>query len=185
MIYHGIAHLYIINDTQSEPLTQPFFESSRRVGAGDEGRRRESPVMQFSLRSLLIVTVIVAVLCSLTLGSVLSLGDLAWQSVLKLIPAALVTGIVYGRGDQRTFSIGCAASYVAGVFLMTSVDTTTVRLNLITMSLGIPLQLAVLVAAGLLAVWLRRQLESSRDDRIETWVRRDPTPPPPNKVSRP
>ena len=66
--------------------------------------------MQFTLKTLMAAVLVTALLC----GVFFALPG--WLSVLVLLffwamaPPALITGIVYGRGYGRAFSIGCVST---------------------------------------------------------------------------
>ncbi|HET6880520.1 MAG TPA: hypothetical protein VFI31_10220 [Pirellulales bacterium] len=66
--------------------------------------------MQFRLKSLFWLVFVAAVGC----GVLFALPDWASCIVLAAValmsPAAVVAGIVYGRGARRAFAIGCLAS---------------------------------------------------------------------------
>lgn len=66
--------------------------------------------MRFKLKSLFILTFLIAVACMVlfTLPDWLSLIVLA--AVAMATPGALVAGIIYGRGAKRAFAIGCLSS---------------------------------------------------------------------------
>lgn len=66
--------------------------------------------MRFKLKTLFIVTFLVAVACAVlfTLPDWLSLSVLV--AVAMVTPGALIAGIIYGRGAKRAFAIGCLAS---------------------------------------------------------------------------
>jgi hypothetical protein len=66
--------------------------------------------VRFRLKTLFLITFLVAAAC----GVLFALPD--WLSCVVLIafvmvsPAAMVAGIVYGRGARRAFAIGCLAA---------------------------------------------------------------------------
>lgn len=66
--------------------------------------------MRFRLKTLFILTFVVAVACMVlfTLPDWLSLFVLI--AVAMVTPGALIAGIIYGRGAKRAFAIGCLAS---------------------------------------------------------------------------
>jgi hypothetical protein len=75
--------------------------------------------MRFSLRSMLIVTAVLAVYCALyfALPPGLSVFLLMLATLIPL-PAAAIAGIVYGKSYVRAFFIGCISStlWVAAAF---------------------------------------------------------------------
>ncbi|HWB08888.1 MAG TPA: hypothetical protein VG826_06680 [Pirellulales bacterium] len=66
--------------------------------------------MRFRLKTIFIITFAVAVVCTVffTLPDWLCLIVLA--TLAMVTPAALVAGIIYGRGAKRAFAIGCLVS---------------------------------------------------------------------------
>ncbi|HVX15255.1 MAG TPA: hypothetical protein VHC22_28965 [Pirellulales bacterium] len=66
--------------------------------------------MRYRLKTLFILTFLVAVACAVlfSLPAVLSLAVLG--AVAMVTPAGLIAGIIYGRGAKRAFAIGCLAS---------------------------------------------------------------------------
>ena len=66
--------------------------------------------MRFRLRSLFLLTFLVAVACMVffALPDVISVFVLA--ALAMVTPAALIAGIIYGRGKKRAFAIGSLAS---------------------------------------------------------------------------
>ncbi len=66
--------------------------------------------MRFRLKTIFILTLAIAIACMVffTLPGWLCLIVLA--SVAMVTPAALVAGIIYGRGARRALAIGCLVS---------------------------------------------------------------------------
>ena len=66
--------------------------------------------MRFRLKTIFIITFVVAVACTVffTFPDWLCLIVLACTAMVT--PAALVAGIIYGRGAKRAFAIGCLVS---------------------------------------------------------------------------
>jgi hypothetical protein len=65
--------------------------------------------MRFSLRALMMLTLLAAVVCGAFFAlpgiwSVMVLG-----AVVTVLPGALISGVCFGRGYARAFSIGCLA----------------------------------------------------------------------------
>jgi hypothetical protein len=123
--------------------------------------------MQFRLKSLFALVFFVAVAC----GVLVALPD--WLSCIVLgvvalvSPAAIVAGIVYGRGWRRAFAVGCLASggwalWAAPYFMLQvigegldgvlSIDFETA----LTFKIAFVAYYAALALAGLVAVGVRR-----------------------------
>jgi len=66
--------------------------------------------MQFRLKALFGLIFLVAAGCGVLVALPDWLSCLALGAVALVSPAAIVTGIVYGRGARRAFAIGCLAS---------------------------------------------------------------------------
>jgi hypothetical protein len=66
--------------------------------------------MQFRLKSLFGVIFLVAVGCGVFVALPNWLCCIVLGAVALVSPAAIVTGIVYGRGARRAFAISCLAS---------------------------------------------------------------------------
>lgn len=66
--------------------------------------------MRFRLKTIFIITFAVAIACMVffTFPDWLSLIVLACVAMLS--PAAIVAGIIYGRGAKRAFAVGCLVS---------------------------------------------------------------------------
>jgi hypothetical protein len=67
--------------------------------------------MQFHIRTLLVVTFVVAVLCGLVFASPPIVCIPVLCTVLWVCPAVWLNGIIYGRGAWRPFFIG---GFIAG-----------------------------------------------------------------------
>jgi hypothetical protein len=75
------------------------------------------PPFQFSLRWLLIVVTVVALL----LGLMVMFGGGVFANVLLLLyPTPLVVTIVYAKGEVRTFAIGAVVPWLSLAFLGSS-----------------------------------------------------------------
>ena len=79
-------------------------------------RDRHGPV-QFSLRALLVVTAVAAVLCALLTAGSPVVRWFAGLAILFLLPMLCTVMLVYGRGYQRTFAIG--AIFPSGLWFLT------------------------------------------------------------------
>jgi hypothetical protein len=119
--------------------------------------------MQFSLKSLMILMFIVAVFCTIVLAEVHQalFAEFVWRLVMTLVPAILAIGIIYGQDEQRTFWIGCAASYAAGMWLRPGISSSVISFGPL-IFVEMMFQLGVFMVGGLLAVWFRRRLEATR-----------------------
>ena len=80
----------------------------------DPSAARHHPV-QFSLRSMFLLTAVVAVACSVLFVLPLIVAVPVLLLLVIAVPAVLTTKVVYGTGYQRTFCIG--ALFPAGVVL--------------------------------------------------------------------
>ena len=99
--------------------------------------------MRFRLKTLFLLTFVVAAACGVLFALPDWLSCVVLAAVVMVSPAALVAGIVYGRGARRAFAIGCLASggwalfgapyYLAAVFSdgidgITNIDSETAML---------------------------------------------------------
>lgn len=130
--------------------------------------------MRFRLKTLFFITFLVAAAC----GVLLALPD--WLSCIVLIafvmvsPAALVAGIIYGRGARRAFAVGCLASggwalfgmpyYLAMVFNeglnhLTEIDSESAMM----IKLAFVLYYGFLSLSGLVSVGIRRLCYQGRN----------------------
>ncbi len=73
------------------------------------------PRFQFSLFSMFVVTTAVAATCSLTFTMPAVAAIPLFGVFSMVLTAVLITGIIYGRGYQRTFCIGAVVPF--GVIL--------------------------------------------------------------------
>ena len=73
--------------------------------------------VQFSLRTIFVVTTIVGVLCGLLIGGSPIVRWCTGFALVLLLPVLWTVMIIYGRGYQRTFAIGamfpCGILFVA------------------------------------------------------------------------
>lgn len=72
--------------------------------------------LQFSLKAIFIVIAIVAV--ALALWSASGLVYLVLLLATLLLIPAFVAGIIYGRGDDRAFSVGGATATLVSIYLL-------------------------------------------------------------------
>lgn len=65
--------------------------------------------MRFRLKTLFLITSLVAVVCGVLFALPEWLSCLVLVAFVMVSPAALVAGIIYGRGARRAFAIGFLA----------------------------------------------------------------------------
>lgn len=80
---------------------------------------------QFTIRSMLVFTAIVAALCSILFAMPDWAADLFLFFLALFIPAILVTLLVYGNRNQRAFGVG--ALIPSGFLLLVALGICTVR----------------------------------------------------------
>ena len=124
--------------------------------------------MQFSLKTLMIVMLTVAVFCAIRFSLPYALSSLAFQIATLLIPAVLLTIVIHGSEEQRTFAVGALATYVA-LLLLTVRNWPGVTSPFVNLLFSV----FVLTAAGGVSVLTRRFLLGV------PLLRRTPLPPPP------
>lgn len=125
--------------------------------------------MRFRLKSLFVLTFVVAVACMVmfTLPDWLSLAVLA--TVAMVTPGALIAGIIYGRGAKRAFAIGALASggwalWITPIFIyITIAGDTSIVDDASTAKLGFAIYYGALTLAGLAAVAVRRLCYQGRN----------------------
>ncbi len=127
---------------------------------------------QFSLRTMFIVTTVAAValggLCTPIAG--VQAATLLYLSIL--VPAALTVTVIYGRGYVRTFAIGalfpaglaflCALIYAIGDEVFDADKWVTSQEPSPAMVLTAAVVLVLVLLAGLVAVGIRRMVESAQ-----------------------
>ena len=69
--------------------------------------------MQFSLRTLMLVMLGIAVLCAVLFTFPGWLTGLVMAIVITVLPSLLVIAAVYGEGERRVFALGAATTYLA------------------------------------------------------------------------
>ena len=72
--------------------------------------------MQYSIKSLMALTFIVAVLCGLVFSMPSPISNIIISTVFYLLSAILVTTIIYGEGSRRTAAIGATVAVALMVF---------------------------------------------------------------------
>ena len=135
---------------------------------------------QFSLRTMFIVTTIVAVLCSGLFSPWEWVRNLTLLYLFVTVPMVAVVGIIYSRGYARTFWIG--AVFPAAVFILCAVsdsdpskmfksivpdfgDPNDPDVTRFQLGLSILIALLVVVFHGLTAMGVRWMVESSTRTR--------------------
>ena len=73
--------------------------------------------MQFSLKSMLLTTVVMSILCAMLFAVPPVVSIIFFLVTVLIAPPVLITGIVYGRGHLRAFCIGCVSSPLILVLL--------------------------------------------------------------------
>ena len=132
---------------------------------------RDSPrprSFQFTLRSLLVATTLTAIFLSCLFGGSTWVAMFAALLVVFAVPVVLITILVYGRGYQRTFCIGALTFAVATLTLPFGIQYEYILAMGVDDGLAprcyvlIGLLTGILIAAafGLLAVMVRRMVES-------------------------
>jgi hypothetical protein len=139
--------------------------------------------MQFSLKTLMIAMLIVAVLCGTLFSFPRPLTSLLIFFVASMLPALLVTLIVYGDGGQRVFAIGAATTYMALLMGLPPRPSGFPRIGRLSGSPGEFLFLLfMVVAAGGISVGFRYGLLGRSNNR----ERPDPNSAmPPDSANRP
>ena len=66
--------------------------------------------MRFRLKSLFILTFLVALACMVLFALPDPVSVFALAAMAMATPGGLIAGIIYGRGAKRAFAIGCFAS---------------------------------------------------------------------------
>jgi hypothetical protein len=129
--------------------------------------------MQFRLKSLFWFVFFVAAVCGVLFALPNWVSCIVLAAVAFVSPAAIVSGIVYGRGARRAFAIGCLASggwtlfgmpYVAvqlqsGYDEIMSVNSETAMIAKIVFVA----YYAVLLLSGLASVGIRRLCYQGRN----------------------
>ncbi len=133
----------------------------------------DKPWYQFSLRSMLILITVVAVLLAVGQVFLPALGFFLAMVTLLLVPG-FVAGIVYGRGSERAFSIGGATSTLIFAYVYFSMRFTSGFLGI----LWWPFIWVWIVLSGLLSVKVRSTL-MRRHKRFDGSPEGIPRPSPP------
>jgi hypothetical protein len=125
--------------------------------------------VRFRLKTIFILTFAVALACMVffTLPDVVCVIVLA--AVAMVTPAALVAGIIYGRGAKRAFAIGCLVSGGWALWLTPflfyaalaggSIDVD----EPITFKLGFAAYYGILLLAGAVSIGVRRLCYQGRN----------------------
>jgi hypothetical protein len=126
--------------------------------------------VRFSLRTLLIATTCFAFWCALVSLLPAALSQLLVGAVWFVATGWLVTGLVFGQGDQRAFCIGAllvvssmwtgiGGQYMHGfhtLFTRSIADSLTVWMNLVMIA-------GTAFANGWFCIWARRFFEGRSD----------------------
>ncbi len=133
--------------------------------------------MQYSLKSMMIFFFVIALLCAFSFALPRFISYIILCTLLLMVPACLVTGIVFGSGDQKAFSIGASATFI------TMIWTNGPLKNLLSFSLAgysnlsrtnttltVVLTFLTIGCAGAVAVVTRRRLAARHSE--------PPLPPP-------
>ncbi len=126
---------------------------------------------QFSLRTMLVLTTVLAVVLSGLFAGPAWLTYVTAMALAIAMPMALTVTLIYGRGNVRTFCIGALFpagalatafgpglffSYYVWAFLETLEDEGAARF-IVGSVVGIAL--VVILVFGLLAIWIRRVVD--------------------------
>jgi len=145
---------------------------------GTDRLKRPRWRFQFSLRSLLIATTLVAVGCSIFLASPWQVGLVAALCLVVSTPVVLIVVLIHGRGYARTFCIGALipagivwcmlGSYYAISLLLAFSGNGPWDENRTPVVVFLGVYYLLVVANGLLAVGTRWLIEArQRRDRQE------------------
>lgn len=113
--------------------------------------------MQFSLRTLMLVMLVVAVLCAVLFTFPGWLTGRVMATVTSLLPSLLVIAAVYGDGERRVFALGAATTYLA--VALRDRSWLSSYGNGLTEFVGGLFLLLLLGGSGYTCVWFRRWLE--------------------------
>ena len=125
--------------------------------------------MQFRLKTLFVFTFLVAIACMVLFALPDWLSVLVLAAVAMVTPAALVAGIMYGRGAKRAFAIGCLVSggwmlWVTPILFYVTIAGDSTLVDEPTMAkLVFVAYYGVLVLAGLVSVGVRRLCYQGRN----------------------
>lgn len=103
--------------------------------------------MQFSIKSIMLCTLLIALLLVAPGG----ISAFLMQVVFLYVPTVLVIGIIYESGERRTFHIGMGVAFLSYQYFQ---PMGKVPSNLITIALFV----AMIFFSGGLAVWSRRRI---------------------------
>ena len=127
----------------------------------DDPQQPEAPQprapLQFTMQSMLIVMVSVAVACSVLFGLPGWAATLLFGFVLLALPGVLISMLTYGTPYQRTFAIG--ALVPCGCYLLHFTGHFHYALEDVTQRLVACVLLAGAGLSGLVAVMVRRAIE--------------------------
>lgn len=125
---------------------------------------------QYCLRTLLVLTTVLAVACSALFAAPARMQVLSALFLVTCWPAILTIILIYGRGYARTFSVG--ALFPAGLVLVflpllflsaySHIDAWKLLGEVAALRVVIPVVMSI--ATGLLAMGVRWMIEASRQD---------------------
>ena len=108
-----------LGNAAAERDNDPAMSTNQNSPLAEELDTRAAPEgpprFQFSLFSMFVVTTAVAATCSLTFTMPAVAAIPLFGVFSMVLTAVLITGIIYGRGYQRTFCIGAVVPF--GVLL--------------------------------------------------------------------
>ena len=125
--------------------------------------------MRFRLKSLFLLTFLVALACMVLFALPNWLTVLALAAVAMATPGGLIAGIIYGRGAKRAFAIGALASggwllWITPIVFYASING---ELNLseepVTAKIVFVSFYGVLAFGGLVAIGVRRLCYQGRN----------------------
>jgi hypothetical protein len=133
---------------------------------------------QYSLKTLFALTAVVAILCSLVISSPISVAAVTALFLMTMVPAGLIAMLIYDRGYLRTFAAGAlfpavailhwSPTFYSYMIFQFGTSSGPVRAGLKTdmdrmyLAISIVIGFGMILSAGLLAVFVRWLIESSR-----------------------
>ncbi|MGD0900181.1 MAG: hypothetical protein ABR915_20285 [Thermoguttaceae bacterium] len=139
-------------------------------------KRRRRPVFQYSLRTLFLVTTLVAVLCAALFTAPVWFSGVTLVLLGVLVPMGLVVAIIYARGYFRTFCIGALfpaiPALLVSLYMIAAISFTSDFSTFFSSSdpedfhfhigVGVGAALGLLVLCGLFAMLVRWLVEPRR-----------------------
>jgi hypothetical protein len=149
-------------------VTDPDRESPSMPNESDPPNLpARPPRFQFTIRTMLIFTAVVAVLCSVLFTMPEWAAELIFFWLVCIVPAILVTLLIYGDRDQRTFGVG--ALFPSGFGFLAGLGITSVNLPNLPVWLSVNGRLEIVLfwlfgaLNGYLCVLTRRWIEKRRE----------------------